>query len=81
MWDGSGNDNLFIANITGTLSGSIPKAYTVAIGDGGAGFANITIPSAMTIKGTLDVGFEGSLLHGGHHQHGHLRLCRFVVQQ
>lgn len=58
---GVATDNLFIANITGTLSGSIPKAYTVAIGDGGAGFANITIPSAMTISGTLDVGFEGSL--------------------
>ncbi len=54
-------DNLFIANIAGTLSGSIPKAYTVTIGDGGAGFANVTIPSAMTISGTLDVGFEGSL--------------------
>ncbi len=54
-------DNLFIANITGTLSGSIPKAYTVAIGDGGAGFAHVTIPAAMTISGTLDVGFEGAL--------------------
>ncbi len=54
-------DNVFIANITGTLSGSIPSAYTVAVGDGGSGIAHITIPSAMTVNGTLDVGFEGSL--------------------
>jgi hypothetical protein len=58
---GVATDNLFIANVAATLSGSIPKTYTVAIGDSGAGFANVTIPSAMTIKGTLDVGFEGSL--------------------
>jgi hypothetical protein len=58
---GVATDNLFIANIVGTLSGSIPKAYTVAIGDGGAGFAHVTIPSAMTISGTLNVGFEGAL--------------------
>ncbi len=54
-------DNIFIANITGSLSGSIPATYTVAVGDGGAGFARITIPSAMTNKGTLNLGFEGSL--------------------
>ena len=54
-------DNLFIANITGSLSGNIPTAYTVSIGDGGSSTAKITIPSAMTISGTLDLGFEGSL--------------------
>jgi hypothetical protein len=58
---GVATDNLFMANITGTLSGSIPKAYTVSIGDGGSGFAHITLPAAMTVAGTLDVGFEGTL--------------------
>ena len=54
-------DNVFIANIAGSLRGTIPSTYTVAVGDGGAATARITIPSAMTVKGTLDLGFEGSL--------------------
>ena len=54
-------DNVFIANIVGSLSGNIPSAYTVSIGDGGAASARITIPSAMTVKGTLNLGYEGSL--------------------
>ena len=54
-------DNVFIANIAGSLSGNIPSAYTVSIGDGGAASARITIPSAMTVKGTLNLGYEGSL--------------------
>ncbi len=54
-------DNVFIANIAGSLSGNIPSAYTVSVGDGGAATARITIPSAMTVKGTLNLGYEGSL--------------------
>jgi hypothetical protein len=54
-------DNVFIANIQGSLGGSIPSTYTVSIGDGGSSTAKITIPSAITIRGTLDVGYEGSL--------------------
>jgi hypothetical protein len=54
-------DNVFIANIQGSLSGSIPSAYTVSIGDGGSSTAQIAIPSAITIRGTLNVGYEGSL--------------------
>ena len=54
-------DNIFIANIAGSLSGNIPSAYTVSVGDGGSASARITIPSAMTVEGTLNLGNEGSL--------------------
>jgi fibronectin-binding autotransporter adhesin len=54
-------DNVSVANIQGSLSGSIPSSYTVSIGDGGPSTAQIAIPSAMTVRGTLNVGYEGSL--------------------
>jgi hypothetical protein len=54
-------DNVFIANIQGSLSGNIPSAYTVNIGDGGSSTARIAIPTTMTVHGTLNVGYEGSL--------------------
>lgn len=54
-------DNLFIANIAGTMSGNIPAGYTVIIGDGGSGFANVTVSGAVTNSGTLEPGFGATL--------------------
>ena len=48
------SDQLFMANITGTLNGNVPKGYTVLIGDGGSSFAHIT-SNATTNAGVLDV--------------------------
>jgi hypothetical protein len=57
---GVATDNLFIANITGTLAGTIPKGYTVAIGDGGSSFAHITATTAKNL-GTLEPGFGATV--------------------
>jgi fibronectin-binding autotransporter adhesin len=57
----SPKDNVFIANVTGTLSGNIPAAYTVIIGDGGSTFANVTISGAVTNSGTLEPGWGGTV--------------------
>jgi hypothetical protein len=54
-------DNVSVANIQGSLSGNIPSAYTVSIGDGGPSTAQVTVSSAMTVHGTLNVGYGGSL--------------------
>ena len=54
-------DNVFVANITGTLSGNIPAAYTVIIGDGGSSFAHITISGAVTNSGKLEPGYGATL--------------------
>jgi hypothetical protein len=53
-------DQIFIANVTGTLSGTIPKAYTVVIGDGGSSFANITASTTKNL-GTLEPGFGATV--------------------
>jgi hypothetical protein len=53
-------DQIFIANVTGTMSGTIPKAYTVVIGDGGSAFANITASTTKNL-GTLEPGFGATL--------------------
>ena len=49
-------DNIDIANIptNGTLSGNIPSAYTVVIGNGGSSCPAITISGALTNYGTLE---------------------------
>ena len=39
---GLASDQLFVANITGTVTGSVPAGYTVVIGDGGSSYAHIT---------------------------------------
>ncbi len=57
---GVATDNLFIANIVGTLAGTIPKLYTVAIGDGGSSFANVTATTAKNL-GTLEPGFGATV--------------------
>jgi hypothetical protein len=49
----SPTDNVFIANITGTLSGNIPAAYTVIIGDGGSSFPNITVSGQVGAEQSL----------------------------
>ena len=53
-------DQIFIANVTGTLSGTIPKAYTVVIGDGGSSFATIAVSTTKNL-GTLEPGFGATL--------------------
>lgn len=53
-------DHLFVANITGTLSGNIPAAYTVIIGDGGSSEPNITLSGAITNSGTFEPGWGGT---------------------
>ena len=57
-------DQLFMANITGTLTGTVPKAYTVAIGDGGAGLADITASTSKNL-GTIEPGFGATLTFAG----------------
>jgi hypothetical protein len=47
------SDQLFMANITGTLSGSVPHGYTIVIGDGGSSFAHIT-SNSTTNAGVLE---------------------------
>ena len=53
-------DEIFVANVTGTVSGNIPAAYTVVVGDGGSAFANITL-SSTTISGTFEPGFGATI--------------------
>ncbi len=53
-------DQVFVANVTGTMSGTIPRGYTVVIGDGGASFANITASTTKNL-GTLEPGFGATL--------------------
>ncbi len=50
---GLASDQLFMANITGTLNGNVPKGYTVLIGDGGSSFAHIA-SNATTNAGVLE---------------------------
>ncbi len=50
---GLDSDQLFMANITGTLAGTVPKGYTIVIGDGGSSFAHIT-SSATANAGVLE---------------------------
>jgi hypothetical protein len=57
-------DHLFIANITGTLSGNIPAGYTVAIGDGGSSYFHVTA-TTTTNAGTLEPGWGGTLTFSG----------------
>ena len=59
---GSLKDNIDFANIltNGTLSGNIPAAYTVEMGNGGSSYPNITISGAVTNSGTLSMGWEGT---------------------
>jgi hypothetical protein len=54
-------DKLFIANIPGTLSGNVPKGWTVAIGDGGSGFANVTLSGTSTNSGTIEPGYGATV--------------------
>jgi len=59
---GSLKDNIDFANIptNGTLSGNIPAAYTVEMGNGGSSYPNITLSGAITNSGTLSMGWEGT---------------------
>jgi hypothetical protein len=59
---GSLKDNIDFANVStnGTLSGNIPAAYTVEMGNGGSSEANITFLGAITNSGTLEPGWEGT---------------------
>ncbi len=50
---GLASDQLFMANITGTLNGNVPKGYTVLIGDGGSSFAHIA-SNVPTNAGVLE---------------------------
>jgi hypothetical protein len=54
-------DKLFITNIPGTLSGNVPKGWTVAIGDGGSGFANVTLSGTSTNSGTIEPGYGATV--------------------
>ena len=56
----SPTDNVFIANVLGTMSGNIPSAYTVISGDGGSSEPNVTISGAVTNSGTFEPGFGGT---------------------
>ncbi len=53
-------DQIFVPNVTATVSGTIPAAYTVSIGDGGSGFPTVTL-SGVTNAGTLSFGWGGTL--------------------
>jgi hypothetical protein len=53
-------DQVFIANVTGTMSGNIPAAYTVVVGDGGSSFAKIT-STTSTISGTFEPGYGATI--------------------
>ena len=53
-------DNLFVPNVTATVTGTIPAAYTVTIGDGGSSFSHVTL-SSVTNKGILSFGWGGTL--------------------
>jgi hypothetical protein len=52
---------LFMANIAGTVSGNIPKGWTVDIGDGGANLANVTLSGTTTNAGTLEAGYGATV--------------------
>jgi hypothetical protein len=58
---GLAKDKLFVANIPGTVSGNIPKGWTVDIGDGGSSFANVTLSGTATNAGTLEAGFGATV--------------------
>jgi hypothetical protein len=57
--------HVFIYNVTASINSNIPAGYTVAIGDGGSGFANVSTPGALTNAGTLEPGFGGTLTVNG----------------
>ena len=72
---GLASDQLFMANITGTLNGNVPKGYTVLIGDGGSSFAHITA-NATTNAGVLEPedGAHADLHRCVVHQYGDARV-------
>jgi len=53
-------DHLFVPNVTATISGTIPAAYTVSIGDSGSSEATVTL-SGFSNAGTFSLGFEATI--------------------
>lgn len=57
---GDSTNNIFMANITGTLNGNVPKGYTLIIGDGGSSYAHVST-SGTTNAGTLEPQYGATL--------------------
>ncbi len=54
------SDNVFVPNVVASISGTIPAAYAVSIGDGGSSESAVTLNSVVN-EGTLSFGWEGAL--------------------
>jgi hypothetical protein len=63
---GSGvSDEVFIANVPATLSGTIPAAYTVVAGDGGGAFNTTTLSGDVVNQGTFEPGYGATVTGSG----------------
>lgn len=58
---GVATDQIFIANVAATLSGTIPSAYTVVVGDGGSSYFALTLSGAVINDGRFEPGFGGTV--------------------
>jgi hypothetical protein len=58
-------DHLFAYNVATTLNSNIPVGWTLAVGDGGSGFAHLNSPGPLTNSGTFDPGFGATITVGG----------------
>jgi hypothetical protein len=58
---GVATDQIFIANVAATLSGTIPSAYTVSVGDGGSSFFALTLSANVVNDGTFAPGWGGTV--------------------
>ena len=51
------SDNVFVPNVVASISGTIPAAYAVSIGDGGSSESAVTLNSVVN-EGTLSFGWR-----------------------
>ena len=58
---GVSTDHIFIHNVSATMSGTIPSAYTVTAGDGGASFLALALSGNVVNDGTFAPGFGGTV--------------------
>jgi hypothetical protein len=57
-------NQISVLNVTATITTNVPRGFTVAIGDGGSGFAAVSTPGAFTNAGTLEPGWGATLTVG-----------------
>ena len=62
---GQASDQIYINNVTASLESNIPAGYTIAMGNTGAGYANVSTPGNLTNAGTLEPEWGTTLTVGG----------------